>query len=83
MCALTYLNENDRLSNGHETIQPAEDIVFRVIVGAVNEHLRDALDREFRPLEDKAVAAGSKFLRIIMDLGREGGGKEEDLNVSG
>lgn len=79
----TNLDENDGLADGHQAVKLAENIVFDVIIGAVNEHLRDALDSELATLQLEAVSVRRKLAGIFHDILGECSGKEEDLNVLG
>lgn len=76
-----HLDKNDGLANGHQAVKLAENIVFDVVIGTVNEHLRDALDSELATLQLEAVSVGRKLASILHDILREGGRKEEDLDV--
>lgn len=79
----THLDENDGLTDGHQAVKLAENIVFDVIIGAVNEHLRDALDSELATLQLEAVSVRRKLAGIFHDILGECGGKEEDLDLLG
>lgn len=79
----THLDENDGLADGHQAVKLAENIVFDVIIGAVNEHLGDALDSELATLQLEAVSVRCKLASIFHDILRECGRKEENLDVLG
>ncbi len=77
---MTYLDENDRRSNGHETIKLAENLVLLQLVRAIHVHLRDTLNRELGLLELHLIGVGRKFLGIRHDLVGECRGEKKDLD---
>lgn len=78
---LAYLDKDDRLADGHETIELAKYIVLGIVVGTVNEHLRNTLDRELATLELQRVRVRRELHRILVDLFGESGGEKKDLDV--
>ena len=79
----TYLDKDNRLSDGHETIKFAKHVVFSVVIGTVNKHLRNALDGQFASLEFQGVGIRSELRGVVVNLVREGRGEEKDLDVFG
>lgn len=80
---MTNLDEDHRLTNGHQTVKLAQNVVLGVVVRAVDKHLGDALDGEFGALQLQAVSIGRELLCVILDLLGESSRKEENLDVSG
>lgn len=78
---MSYLDENDRLANGHESVELAEHIVLGVVIRAINEHLRDALDSQLAALKLERVRVRSELDSILVDFVRESGGEEKDLDI--
>lgn len=78
---VSYLDENNRLSNGHQTVQLAKNIIPLIFRRAVYEHLGDALDSEFFRLQNQTVRIRCELWNILLYSCRERSGEEKHLDA--
>lgn len=77
------LAENDALTDGEETVEGDEDVVFVLGVSAVHVELPDVVDCHIFLLELDLVRVGSEFGCEDADVVGESGGEEDDLGRGG
>ncbi len=80
---MTDLDKDDGRTDGHETVEFAENLVLLLLIRAVHVHLRDALDREILLAKLHLVGVRRKAASVDHHLIREGGGEEKNLDRLG
>ena len=77
---LTYSHENNGRAVSEQTVKLHEIVILHLLIGTVNVELLDALHGQFFMLQTDLVGIRSKFACVTVDMGRESGGKEHNLN---
>ena len=81
MSRATNLDENNRRSDGKKTVELDKSLILILLVGTVEIKLLDTLDGQFFVLQCNFVGLWGKFGRILVNVGGEGGGEKNDLDI--
>lgn len=73
---LTYLDEDDGGSNGHQPIELDQNLILVLLGVTIQVQLLDSLDRELFMFERKLIGVGGELGCVANDGFREGGGEE-------
>ena len=65
---VSYLDEDDRRCDGHQSVEFRQCGILLLIVLTVKVHLLDALDGELLDLKSDLVGTGSELLSECEDL---------------
>ena len=79
----TYPDEDDRRSNGEQSVELNKVLVLFFLAGAVHVELLNALNGQFLVLECDFVGVGSELARITVNVRREGGREQNNLDITG
>ena len=78
---MTYLAEDDALSDGQEVVERNEDLVFVLLVLAVHVELPDVVDRELVALQLDLVRVRRKLVRKVAHVVGERRREEDNLHL--
>lgn len=80
---LTNLDEDDGRPDSQKTVKIDQRLVLVLLIGAVQVELFNALHSQFLMLKGQFVGLGRKLRRVLVDVDREGGGEQNDLDGLG
>ena len=80
---MTYPNKDNRRSDSEQSVELNEVLVLLLVTATVHVELFDTLNGQLLMLQSNFVGIGGEFAGVAVDMGRESGREEDNLNGAG